>query len=548
MKTNEAIKLLNDKDFLDKIYHFSYHRCYSSFEAEDLCADIVLAVISAIQKQERIENFYAFVWTIARRIYADYCRKRNAERQVFSALKTEISFLTSKGNGIEEFIEEKSEQEQIRRIFKKIAFLSKTYREVMVMFYIDELKVKDIATRLNINETTVKQRLFSARNSIRKEVENMNERTYTLKPIKLAFSGTGNPLRNDPRTKAERMFSQNLIYLCKEKSKSAKELSEELCVPMPYIEEELEIQCRGENGEYGMLRKLDNDKYIINIHLVDYDEYDQANKIYERHLLAFCEVIKNVLKQNGEKILSFPYLSEQKDLRFVMWGLISRIVWNFEEKINKVLAEKYFSDIDPVKRTFSCAAVAYMDEQYPEFDFYGSDCINATSIGGYKSVSISNIYGKHMEPHFHCGHNLSHDPELLMLLRSIGGMTIDELDEKEKEIAAKALKSGYLRKRGNIIEPKTIVIDKKNEMEFYHLSFAFNQDMRTIISQIAAELSVFMRTHIPEHLLDEYPIYTALISGVRILAKTIEACINEGLLVEPENKVGAEGMLVIVER
>ena len=28
----------------------------------------------------------------------------------------------------------------------------------MVMFYIDELKVKEIATRLNINETTVSDR------------------------------------------------------------------------------------------------------------------------------------------------------------------------------------------------------------------------------------------------------------------------------------------------------------------------------------------------------------------------------------------------------
>ncbi len=72
MKTNETLKLPDDKDFLDKIYHFSYHRCNTSFEDEDLCSDIILAVISAIHKQERIENFYAFVWTIARRVYADY--------------------------------------------------------------------------------------------------------------------------------------------------------------------------------------------------------------------------------------------------------------------------------------------------------------------------------------------------------------------------------------------------------------------------------------------------------------------------------------------
>ena len=92
------------------------------------------------------------------------------------------------------------------------------------------------------------------------------------------------------------------------------------------------------------------------------------------------------------------------------------------------------------------------------------------------------------------------------------------------------------------------MIDRKNDKDFYNLSFDFNNDMGTVIEQIAAELSVFMRTHIPEHLMNEYQIYTGLIAGVRILAKAIEECINEGLLVEPENKVGAEGVLMIVER
>ena len=547
MKTNETLQLLNDKDFLDKIYHFSYQRCNTSFEAEELCSDIVLAVVAAIRKQEQIENFYAFVWTIARRIYADYCENRQAEHHVCSIENSDL-LLEAKENEIDKLIEDAAEQEQLNRIFKEISFLSKAYREVMILFYIDELKVKEIATKLHINETTVKQRLFSARNLVKKEVKTMNERTYVLKPIKLAISGTGNPLGNDPSSKSERMFSQNLIYLCKDKPKSAKELAEHLCVPMPYIEEELEIQCHGENGNYGMLRKLDNGKYAINIHLVDYTEYNQANQIYEKHLPAFCNIIKNTLKQQEEKILSFPYLSKQKDSHFILWSFISRTIWAFEEKINQVLAEKYFSDVTPVQRDFSCVAIAYTEEQQPVFDFYGCDGIMATSVGGYKSVFVSNIYGKHIDKHFHCGHNLSHDQTLLMVLRAMEGLPIDTLTETEKEIAAKAIECGYLRKNGNLLEPKLIVIDKKNETEFYELSYAFNKDMGNIVEQIAAELATFMRTHIPEHLLNEYQVYTTLIAGVRILAKAIEECIKEGLLATPENRVGAEGMVMVVEK
>ena len=547
MNTNETLKLLDDKDFLDKIYHFSYQRCNTSLEAEDLCSDIIFAVITAIHKQEQIENFYAFVWTIARRVYADYCQSRQAKRQLCSIENGDF-LLEAKENEIDKLIEETDEQEQISKIFKEIAFLSKAYREVMILFYIDELKVKEIATRLNINETTVKQRLFSARNSVKKEVETMNERTYVLKPIQLAFVGTGNVVGNDPAFKAERLFSQNLIYLCKDKPKSAKELSEQLCVPMPYIEEELEIQCLGENETYGMLRKLDNGKYALNIHLVDYTEYDKANQIYEKHLPAFCNILRNNLRQTAEKILSFPYLNKQKDLQFILWALISRIIWTFEDNINQILAEKYFSDIIPVQRNYSCVATAFTEEQKPDFSFYGCDGIMATSFGGYSSVSVCNIYGKQIDKHFHCGHNLSHDQTLLMALRAIGGLSIDTLTEAEKEIAAKGIECGYLRKNGNILEPKLVVIDKKDELDFYELSYDLKKNMESIVEQIAAELATFMRTHIPEHLLNEYQVYTKLIAGVRILAKAIEECIKEGLLVAPENKVGSEGMVMIVEK
>ena len=547
MRTTGLPEQSGNAEFIDKIYQFSYRRCNTSFEAEDLCSDIIFAVISAMRKQSEIKNFYAFVWTIAHRVYADFCEKRSKASVNLSIENAELS-LFEKENDIDTLVEKAEEAEQIKKIFSEIAFLSKAYRDVMVMYYIDEYKIKDIAFLLGISETTVKQRLFSARNSIRREVKIMNDRNLSLKPIRLAISGTGDPCGNDPRSKSERTFSQNLIYLCKDKPRTAKELSEELCVPMPYIEEELDIQCRGENGSYGMLRKLENGKYVANILLVDYEEYDEANKIYERHLPEFCRRLKNTLEQNKEKILSFPYLSSQKDSRFILWTLISRTIWDFEQKINSVIANQYFSDIVPVERVFSCVAVAFRDETAPIFDFYGSDGIDASDVGGYRSVFVSNIYGKRVDKHFHCGHNLSQDLKLLMVLKAIGGLPVDELTENEKEIAAKAIECGYLCKRGNVLEPKIIVIDRKNDQEFYNLSFDLNTNMKEIIEDIADELSVFMKKRIPEHLISEYQIYTQLIAGVRILSQTIEECIKEGLLNEPEKRIGAEGVVMIVEK
>lgn len=103
------------------------------------------------------------------------------------------------------------------------------------------------------------------------------------------------------------------------------------------IEEELEIQCHGQNGTYGMLRRLDNGKYAINIHLLDYTDYVEVNKIYEKYLSEFCRILKQKLSQSKERILALPYLSEQNDLRFILWTLLARIGWRFELRLNEVM-------------------------------------------------------------------------------------------------------------------------------------------------------------------------------------------------------------------
>lgn len=163
MKTNDVLQLIGEKEFLDKVYQYAYRRCNTSHEAEDLCSDILLAVLSALRKQADVDNFYAFVWAIARRVYADFSEKRSRVQQAVSIENEELT-LPAVANEIDQFIEETAQREELRRIFAEIAFLSKAYREVMVLYYLDEMKVADIARKLGVSETAVKQRLFSARN------------------------------------------------------------------------------------------------------------------------------------------------------------------------------------------------------------------------------------------------------------------------------------------------------------------------------------------------------------------------------------------------
>ncbi|MCR5736633.1 MAG: RNA polymerase sigma factor [Eubacterium sp.] len=546
MNTNEALKQFENNDFLNQIYQFSYKRCSTGTEAEDLCSEIILSVLSAIQKQTNILEFHAFVWTIAHRVYADYCAKRS-KNSICISLENTNQTLMSRKNEIDDLVNSLEESRKLQKIFMEISYLSKAYRDVMILYYLDELSIKEITQKLNISETTVKQRLFYARNSIRKEVNKMNERNLSLKPIRLDFIGTGNPLGNDPRIKAERMLSQNLVYLCKDKAKSAKDLSDELCIPMPYIEEELEIQCHGENGSYGLLKKLDNGKYISNILVVDYKEFDESNNIYERHLPEFCDQLKKNISKHKEELLSFPYLSKQDDTRFILWTLISGTIWYYNQRIIEQIDQKYFSEIIPSKRDFTSIAIAFPSDKNPEMAFYGCDGINATAVGGYERIYLSNVYGERITKHFECGHNISQDANILMTLKALNGINILDLSDAEKEVAAKAIEAGYLQKKGDMIEPKIIILKEDDQNCFNGFSEKFCEGLEPIINQIAAELSQYMRTHIPPHLLGEYQYYPMLIAGVRILSDAIEACIQADLLTIPNQTGAAEGILMTVK-
>ena len=350
---DEVLKLLDDKEFLDSLYGFAYKRTNNSYEAEDLCSDIILAVISALHKNSNINNSYAFVWTIARRVYADFSEKRKISAGTGIIAEYSDEVLSSDISSIDEYIENENDKLQLRRIMREIMFLSKIYRDVTVMYYLDEMKISAIAKRLDITESAVKHRLYTARETIKKGVEKMDNTGLTLKPIDIAYIGTGKPVGNDPCAVAHRSFSKNLVYLCKDTERSIKEISELLGVPMPFVEEEVDIQVRGRNGYYGLLKKTGNDKYISNFIIVDYDDYMKVSEMYKKNTDIIAQKFDAYLKANEHKILNMPFLNKQTDVRFIAWSLISRVNWWFTDNVADRITEKYFSGITPTKRDFS---------------------------------------------------------------------------------------------------------------------------------------------------------------------------------------------------
>jgi RNA polymerase sigma factor (sigma-70 family) len=541
----DAIALLGDTKFLSSLYGFAYKRTNNSYEAEDLCSDIALAVMASVRKNSDIGNPHAFVWAVARRVYADYSHKRRiaAERGVANGFCSDA--LAARTDCISDFIESDDDKMRLRRILREVGFLSKLYRDVCVMYYLEEMKVPCIAKRLGITQNTVKQRLYSARETIKKGVKKMDNKNLTLQPIDIAFIGTGNPVGNDPRVVAGRSFSKALIYLCKDTERSVKELSGLLGVPMPFVEEEVEIQVQGSNGYYGLLKKTDGGKYISNFIIIDYEDCTKVTAMYRKHMDIIVHNFNAFLKENEKRILALPFLNKQEDTRLVAWPLLYNIHWGFMESVERKVGEKYFSGVVPTTRDFFSFGIAIKPGQDFDIGFYGCDGIDGKDIGGYKEVFVSNIYGRRLQKHFACGHNISHDAQLLLTLKAVGGLPLTSLSENERETAAKAIEAGYLKKEKDVLHPRILVSEGTGM--YWNVLGDFFDYISSLTEAAAEEVYGFIKKFVPKHLTGEYKLFVQQTSS-GLLDGMVEKCIALGTLTPPENKPSAEGVLMVVNK
>ncbi|MDF2686570.1 MAG: polymerase sigma factor, sigma-70 family, partial [Clostridia bacterium] len=539
-----------DKEFLDKLYGYSYKRCSTSHDAEDLCSDIILTLLKSIGKNPDIENFYAFAWTVANRAYADFCEKRKTKNEYFIKEEFSEDIINIEINPITDYVESETEESQLRRIKREIAFLSKIYRDVMIMYYLDEMKTADIAKTLGISETAVKQRLFSARNTIRKEVNSMDSSNLSLKPVRITFQGDGNPLAGEPGLKAyDRTFSQNVLYLCRDTERTAKEISEILNVPMLFAEEELEIQSKSSNGTDGLLQRLSDgntNKYISTFIIMDYSHYKEINNFVKSRLDGFTDKMSAYIEKNKEKILGLPYLNEQKDLRFILWSLVTRMSWSMGWELDRIITDKFYKNsFNETKKPYYTFGIATEKDSDYEISMYGCDGIDADSVCGYSHIHLCNIYGKRKEAQFHCGKNIATDQQLLMTIKAIGGLDIKALTDDEKEAAAKAIEAGYLKKTGDILQPAIIVMDNEKVKEFYKIGDYFTDEVKEFASSLADEFNNYIIKYLPKHLYGQMNKFIEH-SICGFTDDVVEKCIEKGILYVPEKMLCPEGTFMVV--
>lgn len=263
MKEEFIYSLLND-GMIDKIYGYAYNRCFSKNEAEELCQEIITEILFSLTNHGYVSSLNAYIWKIADNTYINHINKnKRMQNQSYS-----IDDMKSNVNAIfdvsmeDEIIDRIVDSERLAVIMREIASLTEIYRDVMIMYYLDELSMSEISIRLNIPVNRVKQRLFTAKNKIGKEVFTMStiqtEQVPKLYHLMLTWLN-GDLFKYDPRYKIDSsLLRKNIIISCRNKSKTIQELSDEFHVTPAIMKDEIS------QIPEDFLKKVSRGKYIAN--------------------------------------------------------------------------------------------------------------------------------------------------------------------------------------------------------------------------------------------------------------------------------------------
>lgn len=209
--------------YIKPLYSYALKKTANLQDAEDLAQDIIFRLYKALLNKE-IYNLDAFVWRLAHNVLVNYYRGKAR-----SSIGVSLDELTPSLCSDEELSDGMIKKESIKKLQHEIAYLSKTQREILIMYYYEGRRLEEISGRLKLPLGTVKWHLFCARNEIKKGMDEMrNANELKFNPIKFAGAGISGSLGTMGGTLNffRSTLTQNIAYSVYREAKSINEIAD----------------------------------------------------------------------------------------------------------------------------------------------------------------------------------------------------------------------------------------------------------------------------------------------------------------------------------
>ncbi len=287
------------ENYMEKIFFFCLKKTGKQTEAEDLTQDIALQILTALNRGQSPTNFSAWVWQIARNRYSLWAEEKHKRNESVTGSDIGDYELPNESDSV---LDDLIHREQLALLRRELAFIKREYRDIVVAYYIENKSVRDIAGSLSLSETAVKQRLHRARKILKEGMDMAREfgvRSY--KPEQIGFDQNGRDgKKGQPWSILTHLLYKNIFLTAYENPQTAENLSLELGIALPYMEDELEFLVREQ-----FLRK-EGDRYLTDFRIVSREEqrveFERNQRVQEPLAEKICEMIDIYVKEDGAKV------------------------------------------------------------------------------------------------------------------------------------------------------------------------------------------------------------------------------------------------------
>ncbi len=145
--------------YYDQIYSWSISKTNNKEDAEDLTNNIFLAIFEYFNKNINVDKLENLIWKIAYNIWSTKAKNYIKE-------KVNVEFDEKKINNSEINMLDKIIYREIVDSIDKIGLTEKEINSFK-LYYINDLSIKEICSKLNTTESNIKYYLYNARKKIK---------------------------------------------------------------------------------------------------------------------------------------------------------------------------------------------------------------------------------------------------------------------------------------------------------------------------------------------------------------------------------------------
>lgn len=290
-------------------------------EAEELAQEVWLQFFDTVSRQEAAGTPVAqpehLLWRVARFVWGHQLRSLIRDRRTLLPLPEELidpaDFSTH--------LADSAEQQRLILLMRQCVMRqSHLQREILLLYYLDQRPIRDIAALLGVTPATVKWHLFDTRKKMKGELhqmsENENSLDFVYRPKHLHMGISGWADQPDIDGINDSLVRQNLCLACYQAGRTLPELCAQLGIPEPYLAFDLDWLVDRE------FLRLDKGRYYTMFQIETAQDEQKKYGVYLRHRSALSDALVDGLLEKEAEIRRCGFIGCDRPMSELLWLLI----------------------------------------------------------------------------------------------------------------------------------------------------------------------------------------------------------------------------------